>query len=194
MKTFLLAAVLVMFTAAAGADQPGIPDPDQSQVIPWDTWGVPFMTPGQCSDVDDVLIIVRDKNGDPITGAEVLIDLVMCDGLCPCPDDGLEGETNGQGEAELNPAVGGCWVCWVHVYAIVGGVPYLLREYFSVVSTDWNGANCDGAVGGSDFAFFAVAFMETQDECADYNGDGVVSGSDFAIFAASFACPDQCVR
>lgn len=192
MRRLLLVLALTFFAGAAGADQPGIPDPDSSLVIPWDATGIAFVTPGTQSPADTVYILVRDKNGDPISGAEVLIDLSGCQGMCPCPDDGLSATTDDNGVARIRPSVGGCdRECLVTIWV---DEIYLLRTYQGVVSTDWGGIGCDGLVSSIDFAFFADAFKNTQDGCADYNGDGAVSGADFVKFAVSFIFGDGCQR
>jgi hypothetical protein len=69
---------------------------------------------------------------------------------------------------------------------MVMGSGVTIGVFSPIVSTDWDGVKADGFVGGPDFAFFATAFRETGDGCADYNGDGVVNGTDFSIFSVSF--------
>jgi hypothetical protein len=123
----------------------------------------------------------------PIEGADAEIDLSQCSNLCIDPvEDGLSGITGPDGTVTLNPRVGGCEDCIV----LIKASDVVIALYTRVVSTDWDGSRADGKVAGADFAFFATAFKQTQDTCADYNGDGLVSGPDFAIFAASFASGD----
>lgn len=166
-----------------------VPDDATSTCMPWDVTRLPFVTPGQCSSVDNLYVSVRNEFGDPITGADVLIDLNGCENIVVYDPSSLEGTTDANGLVVLNPSAGGCqFDCTVLVKA--DGVT--ICSYFTgCVSTDWDGATTDGAVTGADFAFFAQAFKATQDACADYSNDGAVTGVEFATFAESFKCPDQ---
>lgn len=167
-----------------------IPDADLSSALPWDEYGHALVTPGAQSAVGEVVVLALYEVGscqEPVEGADVEIDLSQCSNLCVDPvEDGLSGITGPDGSVTLNPRVGGCEDCVVLIRA--HGVA--IAAYLRVVSTDWDGSRADGKVAGADFAFFATAFKQTQDTCADYNGDGVVSGPDFAILAASFASGD----
>lgn len=203
MKRISLTVAALLILGSAGV-MAAVPDADNSSVEPWDTYGQAFVAPGGGSplltNVDEVTVTVRNSDGDPISGAEVLIDLGQgsgltdeCPNLCLDPiDPGLTGVTNTSGIAVLNPRVGGCDNCSVLVKA--DGVT--IAFYDSITSTDWDGSAADGAVTGADFAFFAAAFKSTQDPCADYNGDDAVTGTDFAFFASSFkggdANPNGC--
>jgi hypothetical protein len=194
MRQLLFLILLIALVDAVAADSIPDPDPPQCSCEPWDTNGCVFMTPGSQSDVDNVTIVVRNGDGDPIPGATVAVDVSNCN-LCVCVPDGLTGTTDAAGTVSLNPRVGGCDECTVIVRA--DGVTF--RVYTppgpglpTVRSTDWDGSNCESAVTGLDFGFFAGAFKQTQASCADYTGDGAVSGVDFSLFAASFSMADAC--
>jgi hypothetical protein len=195
MKNLLPVAFLSLCVCLTGAQAIPIPDPEQCEVEPWDTYACGFVTPGQgpCSEgdtADDVTITIRDYDGVPIAGATVQIIMSGCVDLFFCEPDGLTGITGPDGRVILNPSVGGCdFECDIIVRA--DGVT--IRVYPGTNSTDWDGVSADGIVAGADFAFFATAFLITGDMCADYNCDGSVNGVDFALFARSFRCPDQCV-
>ena len=192
-------AVFATWTLAAAAAPADVPDPDLSDAGVWDVWGQAFVSPGSLTDlrasgIDDVTITVRNRDGLPILGADVVIDFaghgarVDCDGLCLDPVDAqLTGTTDINGEVTLNPRVGGCDDCTVIVRA--DGVT--IAQFDHVSSTDWDGFAGNGQVQGPDLAFFATAFNVTQDACADYNGDGSVGGPDFSFFATSFNLADQ---
>jgi hypothetical protein len=188
-----LVAVILLFASIHASAE--VPDPDLSTVEPWDTYNQAFVAPGDGSgfrtNVDDLVVLVLNSVGDAIEGATVVIDFdasggglrAGCSSVCVDPiDAGLTAETNELGIAVLNPLAGGCDNCTVTVRA--NGAT--IGTYDFVNSTDWNGSAADGAVTGADFAFFATAFKDTQDRCADYNGDGAVTGTDFSIFATSF--------
>lgn len=163
-------------------------DPGLSSVSPWDEYGQAFVAPGSQSGVDEVTIRVVQSTGSPYPCAEVYI-FFECLDLCIDPEETLPfvGETDIDGYLTIDLHVGGCGDC--EVWVRVGGVS--IGYYTRVVSTDWDGSVADGTVGSADFAFFASAFKQTQDYCADYNGDGIVSATDFSIFAASFMAGDQ---
>jgi hypothetical protein len=185
-RSLAVLALLVMLQGVAVASNP---DPDLSTCHPWDETGQPFGTPTQCSDVDDLLVSVVNSEGEPIEGATVVIDLSDCDQLRIGDPNSLQGTTNAAGIVILNPDVGGCQdECTVLVRA---NNVTICNYGTGWRSTDWNGEEGDGAVTGADFAFFANAFKQTQDDCADYNGDGDVTGTDFSVFATSFKCPDS---
>jgi hypothetical protein len=184
MKKLVALALLVMLQGAAVASNP---EPDNCNCIPWDETQIPFGTPSECSDVDDLLVSVRDGNQEPIVGACVTVDLSDCDELTG--DDYAKGTTNELGLALINVNAGGCQFGCTVIVRVEGVTICVYTTGF--VSTDWNGDEGDGAVTGADFAFFANAFKQTQDDCADYNGDGGVTGTDFSVFATSFKCPDS---
>lgn len=167
-----------------------VPDPDVSYAQPWDDYGRVLVTPGSQSSVGEVNVAVLYQSGvcvEPIAGSAVEIDLSDCSTLCiDSAHDGLFGVTDEDGMAILDPRVGGCEECVVLVKA--SGVT--IAVYDRVVSPDWDGAQADGHVGGADFAFFATAFKQSQDTCADYNGDGLVSATDFSLFSQSFQAGD----
>jgi len=166
-----------------------VPDPDASGAPAWDAQG-PFVTPGTQSAVDEVTVLVAIQYGacvDPIAGADVEIDLSDCSNLCVDSPDGLSGMTDADGLATLNPRAGGCADCQIVIRA--NGV--VIAVYSGVASTDWDGRQADGTVSGPDLSFFAGAFNQSQDACADYNGDDSVSGIDFSMFAESFKGADK---
>lgn len=163
-----------------------IPSPEQCVVTPWDEFGQAFVTPGTQSGIGEVAVEVRNDEGYPWC-AVVGIDVSDCEDLCVDPeDDGLWGLTDMYAVARLDPRVGGCADCPVFVRA--SGMQ--MRVYDRIRSTDWDGVQADGVVNSADFAFFATAFKQTQDSCADYNGDGHVSATDFSMFSASFRAAD----
>lgn len=184
-------ALLTMLTVLPGLTlAAGVPDPALSTCSPWDETQLPFVTPSQCSLVDNLTVVVRNEDGDPITGAEILIDLNGgCGNIVVYDPSTLEATTDASGKAVLNPSAGGCQLgCTVLVKA--DGVT-ICSYSTGCVSTDWNGAEPDGGVTGADFGFFASAFKISQHPCSDYNNDGTVTGIDFAQFATSFKCPDS---
>ena len=189
----LLAAIMSLILGTSALSAPAVsdvPDADQSDVEPWDTFDQAFTTPGSPdagSHVDDVTATIRYTNGNPVPFSHVWVDVSGCPGLCTDPSmDGLSGSTDVNGVVVLNPRVGGCADCEVLVFA--DGVR--IRSYEKIRSTDWDGASADGALSGADFSFFAGALKETQDSCADYDNDGHVSGLDFSFFATSFKLGD----
>jgi hypothetical protein len=183
-RLFFLALLMLLLGAAVG----GPIDPESCSCERWDTTGLPFVTPSQCSLVDNLTVTVRDSDGNGISGAEIVIDLRGCDNIEVYDENTLVATTGGDGIAVLNPSAGGCqFGCQVKVTAN----DTLICEYSrGCVSTDWNGLESDGKVNALDLSFFATAFVATQDSCADYNGDGAVSALDLSTFAASFICPD----
>lgn len=84
---------------------------------PWDTNGCVFVTPGQDSPVDNVVITLLNDDFEPIEGAHVVIDFSNCPNMIYCSPDGLSGVTNAAGQVLLNPSVGGCDDCVVVVRA-----------------------------------------------------------------------------
>ncbi|MBD3335463.1 MAG: hypothetical protein GF355_08090 [Candidatus Eisenbacteria bacterium] len=162
---------------------------------PWDTMGFVFVSPGRESGIDVVQMRLTDDLGNPIPDIEIVVDISGCFDLCVDPvDPGLTGVTDANGELTLDPQVGGCEDCTV----IVRGNGVTVGVYGSVHSTDWNGNAASGRVGPGDLAFFAGAFLVTQDACADYTGDDAVGPSDLAVFSASFRGADsnseECLR
>lgn len=180
---------LFLFTFLVGSfdtvlGQPGVADPDQCIVDPWDQFEQVFVSPGTGS-VDDVEIWVNDAGGQPIPDAFVEVDLQNCDNLCvDYPDDGLTGITDQSGFVALNPRVGGCQQCNVEVRA--NGV--VIREYYRVVSPDWDGSRADGHVTAADLDFFAESFIDpwAAHPCSDFNGDLQVSLLDLSMFRSSY--------
>jgi hypothetical protein len=155
-------------------------------VTPWDEFGQVFVTPGTQSGIGEVVVEVRGTEGYPWC-AVVGIDVSECEGLCVDPEDsGLWGNPDMYAVTRLDPRVGGCADCTVWILA--DGMT--IRTYDRIRSTDWDGARADGVVNSADFAFFATAFKQTQNSCADYNGDGLVSATDFSMFSASFRAAD----
>ena len=138
---------------------PGVPDPTQCSVDPWDAYGHAFVSPGTQSAADAVTITVLDPNGDPLAGAAVELDLGQCGDLCVDIPDGLAGMTNANGQLTLNPRVGGWKLCDVEVLA--GGV--VIRHYSEVRSVDWDGTVGNGGVTDLDVEFFQEAFLGTLD-------------------------------
>lgn len=189
MKRFLILALMIALVGPALAN---IPDEANSTCEPWDTNGCALISPGTPaegkSSVDCVTITVRNSDGDPIAGSEVVMDFGDCNNLCWCDPPAISGTTGADGVVVICPSGGGCEDCSVVIRA--DGVT--ICSYGAVRSPDWNGTECDGLVTGADFAFFATAFKVTQDTCADYNCDGPVTGIDFAIFATAFAFGDAC--
>jgi hypothetical protein len=158
-----------------------------STVSPWEEYGQVLVTPGFQSSVGRATIVVRYPSGDPLLCPDVIIDISDCENLCVDPfEPFLSGTADGWGTLVLNPQVGGCADCPISVRA--NGVT--IAAFDGIRSTDWDGAQANGRVDGADFAFFATAFKQTQDTCADYNGDGGVSGTDFTLFAISFSAGD----
>lgn len=196
MNRYLALVVVILLSSSIHASAEVV-DPDLSTVQPWDIYDQAFVAPGDGSgprsNVDEVFVEVLNSDGDAIEGATVVIDLAGgggdlrsgCQTLCVDNGDaGLTGTTNEFGLAVLNPRVGGCDHCTV----LVRANSVTIAVYDFINSTDWDGAAADGRVTGADFAFFATAFKDPQNDypCADYNGDGVVTGTDFSVFAVSF--------
>jgi hypothetical protein len=165
-----------------------VPDPIFSTTEPWDTYGQAFVAPGEQSPVDEVTVTVVDMAENPIPNAFVEIRFEGCSDICidPIAENGLYGWTDEDGIAVLNPHVGGCDDCEVRVLA--NGM--CISAYSFMTSTDWNSDEANGIISLEDFAFFATAFLGTQNLCADYNGNGVVGPEDFAMFAVSFKAFD----
>jgi hypothetical protein len=184
--------LIFVFVALSGSTFAQDPYPDSCKVIPWDWFENVFMAPGtddgSGSPTGQVGVLVKDEDGNTISGAHVVIDLSDCDNLCIDPTDaGLSGMTNDEGEIYLNPAVGGCEDCTV----IVKADDFPIRTFHGVTSTDWNGSAADGFVNSEDFAFFAAAFKQTQDDCANYDRSHEGVGAiEFAWFSISFKWGD----
>jgi hypothetical protein len=104
-RLFYLALPAVLQGVAVAS----IPDPDLSTCHPWDETQTPFVTPGQCSPVDSVIVEVRNSDGDPISGAEVVIDLTSggCDRVRVYNSQSLIDTTDADGRAGFNPDAGG---------------------------------------------------------------------------------------
>lgn len=188
MKTVSIVVLGVVLLGSPANSQ--IPDSVRCRVELWDTIGHAFVAPGQAGglNLDNIVVVVQDNLCQPIENASVQIDLSDCSNLYLCNPDGLTGTTDEEGVAILDVSVGGCDECTVHVLAN----DVIIRAYEWVVSTDWSGVACDGAVAGSDFAFFVKTFKVTQNRCADYDGDGFVGPEDFSIFVRSFKAGDSC--
>jgi hypothetical protein len=157
------------------------PDSANCSVLPWDTYGKLFVSPGSASNADLTTATVRDRWGHPIKGVVVDVDLTSCTKLCvDYPVDGLTELTNPAGLAVLNPRVGGCDSCAIVVTA--DGVP--IRTYDRVASPDWTGA-ADGRVNASDVVFF-ISNYTTGEVCADYDGSGTVGSADSVLFVTAY--------
>ncbi|MBU2693294.1 MAG: hypothetical protein KJ970_20440 [Candidatus Eisenbacteria bacterium] len=165
-----------------------VPDPINCTVEPWNTFQQALVSPGTQSGIDVVTITVLDMAENPIDQAFVEIDFNDCPELCiEGSDPGLTGLTGPDGVIVMDPLVGGCEDCDVTVRA--NGVT--IAYYHHVRSPDWNNTEADGIVNVADFAFFAGAFLSTQNDCADYNNNGSVNAIDFSLFAPAFLRQDR---
>lgn len=184
--------LILVFVALSGPTLAQDPYPDSCKVIPWDWFENAFMAPGtddgSGSPVGEVGVLVKDEDGNIIADAHVVIDLSDCSTLCIDPHDaGLSGMTNDEGEIYLNPAVSGCEDCTV----LVKADDLTIRTFHGVTSSDWDGSAADGFVNSADFAFFAAAYKQTQDDCANYDRSHPGVGNlEFAWFAISFKWGD----
>ena len=181
-RLLLLSLVALLASSIAQAD---VPDPAYCSVVPWDSWGQAFVTPGQESNADEITITVNNGDNQPIDAAAVELDFSFCVNRCE-GTLGLAGTTDPTGVVVLNPEMGGCEWCTVVVRA--SGVT--IGTYDWMVSTDWNGSACDGQVDPVDLSFFAAAFNVTGDLCADYNAADAVDPVDLSKFANSFNSAD----
>lgn len=183
--------VCFCLVSTAGA---GVPDPDNSAVIPWDAFGDQiFVSPGAWG--DHIIVFVEDSDGNPCPWVKVEIDISACNTLCvDCPS-GLVGMTNQMGWLMMDPRVGGYEECEVVLRA--DGV--VLRTFNRVTSPDWDGTRADGDVDITDFSYFALNYPSPPmpyEPALDYNGDGIVGAADSSLFGAcypnenTFPCED----
>ena len=150
--------------------------------IPAGALGTPVLNPGNSSAIDLLRVGVKGPGGTPVVGAHVRIDVSACPSLCvDFPDDGLSGITDVDGNAYLNPRVGGCEICPVIVY--VDGIPEL--QLPGVIGMDWDGLTADGRVDLADYTWFQTA-LGTGERCADYNQDGIVDMIDYGYFQQAY--------
>ncbi|MCK4413315.1 MAG: VWA domain-containing protein [Candidatus Eisenbacteria sp.] len=148
-------------------------------VDPWDIYGQVIVSPGNQSGVDLVTITVTDCLGSPVPDALVEIDFSECDGTCiDFPNDGLAGVTDEFGAVTLDPRVGFCGACLVHVR--VNGV--IATSYDQTVTPDWNGIGSDGVVDQTDQDYFESIYPGGYDQCLDFNANAMLDPDDELLF------------
>lgn len=155
------------------------PDPAHCTVSPWNPGGCFLVCPGRAWAYDAVHVTVRNALNEPISGAEVAIDISPCAGLCVDPDDGLDGVTDQEGYVLLSPQVGGCATCPVTLSA--NGV--VLRTLNRVVSQDVDG---NGVVDQADLNLWQSWQYSGYNACGDFDCSGSLDAGDLSYFGPAF--------
>ena len=188
-----LLSALVLLALAGGVAAAGVPDPNNSLVLPPDgalqprILGILDERPAGVHNPHpfaNLTITIRNFANVPINGVYVVVELNSeCDApLCVCDMADLTGYTNASGQVVINVGLGGCCHVDGGAAAAIYADGVVIRSYDYVVSPDWNEALGNCVMGLDDFTIFGNYWVSGAGGCTDYDGNGATGIVDFSIF------------
>lgn len=181
---------LAVTTASPNVWASELPDPNCSEVVPWDGLNGAFLNPSSPIPIDASIarIVVLGFECQPIVGASVSVEFTPVNAACPSAV--LSGTTDDQGRVTIVAEGGGCFEGFFACAIKANGVT--IRAYESAKSPDFDGSGGDGAVGLADLVTFSSAFLGNSPGCHDYDNDGATGLSDLILFGQAFVSASQC--
>ena len=167
-----------------------VPDPNCSEVYPWDALNGAFLSPSSSPPIEASIaqITVLGFDCEPIGSASVSVEFTPQNQSCPSAV--LTGITDDQGRVSIVAEGGGCFEGVFACAIKVNGVT--IRAYDAAKSPDFDGAGGDGSVSLPDLISFSNAFVGNTPGCHDYDNDGGTTLADLILFSQAFTSGDQC--